>query len=48
MPASEPLTKLRVTENFPTIEVRRGEEKLFYGTLLPKPEILESLLKTIL
>ena len=38
----------REVENFPTIEVRRGDRQLFYGALLPKPEILEKLLKTIL
>jgi len=38
----------REVENFPTIEVRRGEERLFYGVLLPRAEILDKLLKTIL
>ena len=38
----------REIENFPTVEVTRKGERLFYGVLLPKPEILERLLKTIL
>ena len=38
----------REIENFPTIEVRRGDEQLFYGVLLPKPEHLARLLENIL
>ena len=38
----------REIENFPTIEVRRGEEQLFYGVLLPRPEHLSRLLEEFL
>jgi thioredoxin 1 len=37
----------REIENFPTIEVRRGDNRLFYGVLLPKPEHLSRLLKDL-
>jgi thioredoxin 1 len=32
-------------ENFPTIEVKRGEEVLFYGAMLPRHDLLRRLLK---
>ncbi len=35
-------------ENFPTIEVKHGEEVLFYGVMLPKPELLARLLEELL
>ena len=38
----------REIENFPTIEVKRGESQLFYGVLLPKPEHLSRLLEELL
>jgi thioredoxin 1 len=37
----------REIENFPTLEVRRGDETLFYGVLLPKPEHLARLLEDL-
>ena len=38
----------REIENFPTVEVRRGDTRLFYGVLLPKPEHLSRLLEELL
>jgi thioredoxin 1 len=38
----------REVENFPTIEVKRGEEVLFYGAMLPKHQLLRRLLKEML
>jgi len=38
----------REVENFPTIEIRRGAEVLFYGVLLPKHEHLQRLLEELL
>jgi len=38
----------REIENFPTIEIRRGEKQLFYGVLLPRPEHLSRLLEEFL
>ena len=38
----------REIENFPTIEVKRGESQLFYGVLLPKPGHLSRLLEELL
>ena len=38
----------REVDNFPTIEVKRGEAQLFYGVLLPKPEHLSRLLEELL
>jgi thioredoxin 1 len=38
----------REIENFPTIEVKRGEAQLFYGVLLPKPEHLARLLENFI
>jgi len=35
-------------ENFPTIQVKRGEEVLFYGVMLPKHEHLSRLLKELI
>jgi thioredoxin 1 len=35
-------------ENFPTIEVKRGEEKLFFGVMLPHHEHLRRLLEELL
>jgi thioredoxin 1 len=37
----------REIENFPTIEIRRGDEQLFYGVLLPKAEHLARLLDSL-
>jgi thioredoxin 1 len=34
-------------ENFPTIQVKRGEEVLFYGVMLPKHEHLSRLLREV-
>ena len=38
----------REIENFPTIEVRRGEQLLFYGVMLPRHQLLRRLLKEML
>jgi thioredoxin 1 len=38
----------REVENFPTIEVKRGEDLLFYGVMLPKHQLLRRLLKEML
>ena len=38
----------REVENFPTIEVKRGEDLLFYGAMLPKHQLLRRLLTEIL
>jgi thioredoxin 1 len=38
----------REVENFPTIEVKRGEEVLFYGVMPPKHEHLARLLQELL
>ena len=38
----------REVENFPTIEVKRGEAQLFYGVLLPKPEHLVRVLENFM
>jgi thiol-disulfide isomerase/thioredoxin len=35
----------REVENFPTIEVRHGEEVLVYGAMLPRHQLLRRLLK---
>jgi hypothetical protein len=35
-------------ENFPTIQVRRGDEQLFYGVMLPHHEHLKRLLEKLL
>jgi thiol-disulfide isomerase/thioredoxin len=35
-------------ENFPTIEVKRGETVLFHGVMLPKHEHLRRLLEELL
>lgn len=35
-------------ENFPTIQVKRGSEVLFYGAMLPKHEHLSRLLQELL
>jgi thioredoxin 1 len=35
-------------ENFPTIQVKRGDEQLFYGVMLPYPEHLSRLLSELL
>ena len=37
----------REIENFPTVEVRRGEDRLFYGVLLPRPDHLARLLQDL-
>jgi thiol-disulfide isomerase/thioredoxin len=37
----------REIENFPTVEVKRGETQLFYGVLLPKPEHLARVLESL-
>jgi thioredoxin 1 len=34
-------------ENFPTIQVKRGDDVLFYGVLLPRHEHLDRLLQEI-
>jgi thiol-disulfide isomerase/thioredoxin len=34
-------------ENFPTIRVTRGEEQLFYGVMLPQPEVLARVLEEL-
>jgi len=34
-------------ENFPTIEVKRGERQLFYGVMLPHHEHLRRLLEEL-
>ena len=38
----------REVENFPTIEVRRGGEVLFYGVMLPRHQLLRRMLKEML
>ncbi len=38
----------REVENFPTIEIRRGAELLFYGVMLPKHEHLARLLEQLI
>lgn len=38
----------REIENFPTLEVKRGEAQLFYGVLLPKPEHLARVLENLI
>jgi thioredoxin 1 len=43
---AEELGELEV-ENFPTIQVKRGEEVLFYGVMLPRHELLKRLLQEI-
>ena len=35
----------REVENFPTIEVKRGDEVLFYGVMLPRHDLLRRLLR---
>jgi thioredoxin 1 len=35
-------------ENFPTIQVKRGSEVLFYGAMLPRHQLLRRLLTEIL
>jgi thioredoxin 1 len=35
----------REVENFPTIEVKHGEDVLFYGVMLPKHGLLRRLLR---
>lgn len=37
----------REVENFPTIEIRRGAELLFYGVMLPRHEHLARLLEEL-
>ena len=34
-------------ENFPTIQVKRGEKVLFYGVMLPRHELLSRLLQEL-
>lgn len=38
----------REVENFPTIEIRRSAELLFYGVMLPKHEHLARLLEQLI
>ena len=38
----------REVENFPTIEIRRGAELLFYGVMLPRHEHLARLLEKLI
>ena len=38
----------REVENFPTIEIRRGTELLFYGVMLPRHEHLVRLLTSLI
>jgi thioredoxin 1 len=38
----------REVENFPTLEVKRGDAQLFYGVLLPKPEHLARVLENLI
>ena len=38
----------REVENFPTIEIRRDAELLFYGVMLPKHEHLARLLEKLI
>lgn len=38
----------REIENFPTVEIRRGDAQLFYGVLLPKPEHLARVLENLI
>ena len=35
-------------ENFPTIEVKQGSKILFYGVMLPRPELLARLLEELI